>query len=579
MNIGQKIINYMLIPLFLLCSCDNRNKQEMVKVVLEDGDYKCNNQVMNLPKGSDFTFEITLDISKSIASTSYENYSISENIINDVRYDKLTFHNVLYSSFISLNIVDSVKINYHVDEQIISEYVTKNHERVNTSIDYDKYKKEGYALTGWLKGEEIISLGSRVSVDKDITLIGRYLKESDKSLFEYELLDSSRASIKRYLGNEKVVVVPNKIDGHSVISVSKDAFNDLDIDELVLPHSLASVINSSFNNCHIKSLVIFDNITSINDGSFNNCVIDKVRINAVREPSYIRSYYGSYLEKFDRLYDLKDNKKIVLYGGSAARFGFDSELIDISLKEYDVVDMGVFAYAQSYPQIDILNNYINKEDILIVSPEFDTLETQFDLKNEVDEYLFAMCESNYDILSLLDVSKYQHFFSSFSKYQYNRNHLQTYSYLDTAYLYDEDGNYVSNHSYNRYGDYVVYRKNNEERKTFGSKRAFYNKTHFPMEMIDNFNNGFKKVVQKGVTLLFDYSPRSNISISEDSTPSSIIELDEYLKKNVKMTFISSSSDGLMDPLYFYGTDNHLSTEGVNIRTKRVVNALLNGHYI
>ena len=29
----------------------------------------------------------------------------------------------------------------------------------------------------------------------------------------------------------------------------------------------------------------------------------------------------------------------------------------------------------------------------------------------------------------------------------------------------------------------------------------------------------------------------------------------------------------MDPLYFYGTDNHLSTEGVQIHTRRVIGDL------
>lgn len=579
MNIGKKIIKHTLIPLFLLCSCNNANKQEMVKVVLEDGDYKCSSQIMSLPKGSDFTFDVILNIDKAINGSSYANYTISEEIANEKRYDKITFHSVDYSTFISLFIVDSIKINYDIDGTIKSEYVIKNHERINTSNDYETYRKEGYCLSGWLDDSNVISLGSRVDVDKDKTLKARYLKESDPSLFEYDYLDKNNIKINRYIGEEKVIVIPQKIDDHHVVSIDKGAFTNLDIDELILATSLSIVFKEAFVDCQIKQLVFFDNLISISDESFTNCRLEKIRINAVKNPCYARNYFGAYPEKFDRLYNIKDKKKIVLYGGSSVRFGFNSELIDETFKEYDVVDMGVFAYSQGYPQLDIINMFTNKDDMIIATPEFDTINNQIDLKPVIDDNFIAMCESNYDILSLLDFSKYTNFFNAFTLFQRLRDKLPSYPYTDTAYQYDEDGNYVNNHSYNKYGDYVVYRKNNEERVVYGVEPAYYNIKYFPMTMIDNFNNAFESLREKGVKLIYDYSPRSNIAISKDSSVESAKELDSYLKKNVNMTFISNAEDSLLDAYYFYGTDNHLSTEGVNIRTKRVVNALLNGHYI
>ena len=213
-------------------------------------------------------------------------------------------------------------------------------------------------------------------------------------------------------------------------------------------------------------------------------------------------------------------------------------------------------------------------DVIIATPEFDTLKNQIDLKPLFDESFFAMIEGNYDILSILDISKYQNFFHAFNLYQRYREKLTGFSYSDTAYNYDEDGNYVANHSYNRYGDYIVYRRNNEERRVYGVVPAIFNKTHFSAEMIDNFNNAFSVLKNKGVKLIYDYSPRSDLSISEDSSIQSAIELDEYLKANIDMAFISNAEESIIDAYYFYGTDNHLSTEGAKKRTQHVLKNLL-----
>lgn len=571
----MRILKALLLSLVLLFSSCSNVKDNNVKVILEDGDFRSMKNNITLPKGSDFVFNITLDIDKVIADASYKNYSVEENITSSSRINTITFHHVDYPLVITLDIKEAIKISYEGNDKYKEEYVIKNHERINTSTDYNYFYKEGYLLIGWQNEDEIISLGSRISMNQDVHLHALYMKESDISLFEYEVIDNSRINIKKYLGEEAKVVVPEKIDNKNVISLDKNAFINKEIDELFLPRTLSILKENCFINSYINSFIFFDNLKEVDDNSFNNTVINKIRINAVNAPSYIRSYYGTYLEKFDRLLLLKDQPKIILYSGSSTRFGFDSELIDKTFLNYDVINMGVFAYTASYPQIEIISHFVNDNDVVIISPEFDAIEEQINLKPIFDSAFIAMVESNYDILSLLEFNKYDNFFSSFKEFQTNRSKLNQYSYQDSAYQYDEDGNKTSTPSYNRYGDYIVYRKNNEERKSFGVKRAFYHMNYFSIEYIEHFNNGLELLKKENVKLFYDYSPRMNISISDDSSNESIYELGEYLKKNVNATFLSTIQDSLMDPLYFYGTDNHLSSEGVTIRTRRIINLLIN----
>ena len=154
--------------------------------MLEDGEYVTNTNTLVLDKGSDFTFNVVLDINKIIVDTSYDNYSISESLTETKRFDTLTFHNVNYPMVVSLSINDAVKITYQNDEITKDEYVNKTHERINTNNDYATFDKSGYALVGWKNNDDIISLGSRVSVNENLSLEAIYQKETDSSLFEYE---------------------------------------------------------------------------------------------------------------------------------------------------------------------------------------------------------------------------------------------------------------------------------------------------------------------------------------------------------------------------------------------------------
>lgn len=86
---------------------------------------------------------------------------------------------------------------------------------------------------------------------------------------------------------------------------------------------------------------------------------------------------GCFQDKYDRLLQLKDRKKIVLFSGSSTRFGYDSAMIDDAFEEYDVVNMGVFAYTSALPQLQLILECMQEGDILLHAPEFDTSSRQF----------------------------------------------------------------------------------------------------------------------------------------------------------------------------------------------------------
>ena len=52
-----------------------------------------------------------------------------------------------------------------------------------------------------------------------------------------------------------------------------------------------------------------------------------------------------------------------------------------------------------------------------------------------------------------------------------------------------------------------------------------------------------------------------------------MELDTLFRQKLHAPVISNIQSSLMDPLYFYATDNHLSTKGAEIHTTQVIDDL------
>ena len=508
------------------------------------------------------------------------------------------------------------------------------HLTFNTLPYKAQFTRDGYVQTGWntMPDGNGLSIGFGSRVDhrnaSTLTLYPEWLPATDASYFSYVLLPASdmefSVCITGFSGDYSAdIVIPSYIEGFPVTSIAGGAFSPSQSDmaqndtvksengslpqslqdssspdasqdatlqnrnfqnsnssetvpkikRLYLPPTLQSIEPGAFAFLAVQDLYLFDSLKEVSDLSFSEFSVKHLHLNAATAPVYSGSYFDTFSDKFDALKDLADKRKLVLFSGSSARFGYDSALLAAAFPELEIINMGVYAYSNMLPQADLVLSCMKKGDILLSSPELDAIDTQFCGETALDRETFALLESNYDMLASLDCTAYTKVFDALGEYLSVRNTMSVRSYEESASSYDEDGLPASSPSYNRYGDYILYRENNFDRRTFGIKRAFYNASHIRKQDWDGLNAVYDRFAKKGVTVLFTYSPRSRISISEDSTEESIKNLDQMLREKLHATVISDIQDSLMDPLYFYGTDNHLSTEGAALRTRQVISYL------
>lgn len=584
-----------LIFLFLMvvgmtgCGQQNIEEDKLCHIVLEDGEgYRVQDPVRTVEPGSDVSFLVNMEDSWQLLGTDYHGKTdiTSENNTKEV---KIVFHEVNYSESIC---IQAEKGKYEIlydanGGQSLSEKSGRvsicyrgTHQRINTSIGTDLFSRDGYTLLGWNTRADgtgqAVGLGSRVAWKKDLVLYAQWVPWTAEKEFVYKKV-SGFAVIIDYTGNEQQICVPPRLGGVPVRTICEQSFADTNCKTVILSPGIYEVEKWAFKNSQLEQLYMFDDLEKISDYAFQNCdELCTLHVNAIEAPAYSGNYFDTFQDKYDRLLSLKDKKKIVLFSGSSTRFGYDSEMIDQAFPDYEVVNMGVFAYSPALPQLEQILSCMKEGDILVDSPEFDAANRQFCYQRELDYATFAMMESNYDAFAQLDLREYAQVFTAFSAYQKARVDLERKNYDICASEYDEDGEAVEEPSYNVYGDYIVYRPNSTDAKPIYGLPVNYTVNAFPKETyIDSANAEFQKFLDQGIKVYFTYSPRNKYALSKESTKEERKRLHEYFKNQLNVPVISDLEDSLYTGIYLYGTDNHLSTEGVQIRTRKVIRDLKN----
>lgn len=558
-------------------------------VVIESGeDYFVFGNVASVPQGEDITFQILLSGNRRILAVDYPDYSIEPApvaSIGETNYELLTLYNVRYSTVVSLTTYCPCRIYYYANggQRLDGGTATvplirsgnSGHLRQNTEHGTSLFKRTGYTLVGWNTAADgsgdAVGLGSRVDFAETINLYAQWSRWTEESAFQWSLREGE-VTVTRYSGSNPVITVPAELGGYPVTGIAEGAFQQANCQTVILPESITGIKEYAFVDAAVEELYFYDTLLDVSDVCFTGCdKLTTIHINASRPPVYSGTYFSTFPDKMDWLMGMQDDKKIVLFSGSSARFGYDSPRLDETFPSYQIANMGVYAYSNTLPQYLLILSYMNEGDILLSAPEFDAIPEQFCCSNQPGYEFFAMIESNYDLLSELNYQIFSGLLDSFQVYQSVRKGMTDQGYEISAKNFDEDHNPVTGiETYNKYGDYIYPRPNQKQDRAFGIKLADYEVDSYPEEVVQSLNHVFQKFLEQGITVWFSYAPRSLRAVTTGSTEAERERLHVYLQKVLCVPVISEIEDSMYSGIYFYETDNHLSDEGVKIRTERVI---------
>lgn len=90
--------------------------------------------------------------------------------------------------------------------------------------------------------------------------------------FEYEVNKDGGVTITKYVGTDKSVVIPSKIDEKDVTIIGLGAFRETKIVSVFVPTTVKTLFNTSFAHCEkLEKVVLSEGLEQIYSGAFSEC--------------------------------------------------------------------------------------------------------------------------------------------------------------------------------------------------------------------------------------------------------------------------------------------------------------------
>jgi len=285
------------------------------------------------------------------------------------------------------------------------------------------------------------------------------------------------------------------------------------------------------------------------------------------------SYFHSLIDKHNLLKKSK-SPKIIFIGGSNLSFNLDSKRV-ADAYGIDVINMGVIADFGLKYMTNEIKSFINDGDIVIVVPEY---EHFFKMKSPFitggTSLLSAVLDAYPEGKKYLTIEQWLYFSRFIPKYGLNKLRKFIQNNFNTTIFETDDKNTILNEensvyrrdAFNEYGDVTIHR-NLESKEIEFKPQGVYD---IDKNVILLLNDFYEFVVGRNANIYFLYpcyrETAYNYYISY------IYRLKNELNQ-LNFKILSTPESCKFADNYFFDTDYHLTGEGINLWTTKLIEDL------
>lgn len=289
---------------------------------------------------------------------------------------------------------------------------------------------------------------------------------------------------------------------------------------------------------------------------------------------YYESYYAQLSELYQKLKNT-EGKKLVIVGGSNVAFGVDSAQMEATLREcgfdYTVCNFGLYAAVGTSAMLELSRDYIREGDVVVlaIEPTSETFSTYFGATA-----MLKCAESNAEMLLHLNGRQQSNVVGNYLAYLQERVEIWR-----TGILPQAEGVYAKS-SFDDNGDMTYDRSGNAMPLGYDSATPIdLENITYETAFVEQVNSYIAEAEQRGAQVLMSFSPMNRGAVV-DASEETVYRFFNGLQEQFHCQIISDPYDYILDSGWFYDSNFHLNSPGMEIRTHILTCDILNqlGYY-
>ncbi len=281
---------------------------------------------------------------------------------------------------------------------------------------------------------------------------------------------------------------------------------------------------------------------------------------------YSKTYYAALVDKVNYLESIKNEKKIILVGGSNVAFGFNSELLEQEFPDYKVVNFGLYAALGTKLMLDLSKQYIGQGDMVFIIPEINkqSMSLYFDANATLKAF-----EDRTDLMYKLSTDDRYKLYGEYFHFVNERSQINE--------VIDPGETVYKRDNFNKYGD-VSYVDENSNSLRLQNEMSLhydlstiikYDSDTYTSEFFDYINDFSKDIASKGASSYFSFCPVNDLCVY--SSNEEIISFYWKIRDLFNYKVVGNPQEYILDSHYFYDTNFHLNDAGALYRTMIFIN--------
>lgn len=281
-------------------------------------------------------------------------------------------------------------------------------------------------------------------------------------------------------------------------------------------------------------------------------------------PQYHDTFLGEMKYKIERLQNTP-GKKIVLIGGSGVPFSIKSEQLHAAIKDYEIVDFGLYADMGTPVMLDWAKANVQEGDIYILMPEqhSQTLSDYFS-----GETVWQALDGDFSSLTMIDSAHYEQLAISFPSFAARKLY-------DSLHGMPESDGIYKRASFNQYGDIACAgREYNMMDDGYNPNDLIsFSKAVITDDFIDEMNEFAAYVNARGASVYYHFPAMNKLALTDDT---SVLSIDNYyddLSDALTFPILGNPHHSIMDAGWFYDTNFHPNDSGAAYFTNIIIDDL------